>query len=127
LTRLLDSKPHRRRADCASFAPAVELRTRFLSDSCDSVHRTGDGRTPDVAVDLGDDCAELGFVFAGLTVYDAQRLTLMAREAPAERLSSYALVGALALYLDFMNLFLFLLRFTGNRRQNDASDASRLE
>ena len=56
-------------------------------------------------------------VFAGLTAYDAQRLTLMAREAPAEGLSSYAIVGALALYLDFMNLFLFLLRFTGNRRQ----------
>jgi len=48
------------------------------------------------------------FVFAGLTVYDAQRLTLMAREAPAEGLSSYAIVGALALYLDFMNLFPFL-------------------
>jgi uncharacterized protein len=57
------------------------------------------------------------FVFAGLTAYDAQRLTLMARDAPAEGLSSYAIVGALALYLDFMNLFLFLLRFTGNRRQ----------
>jgi len=56
-------------------------------------------------------------VFAGLTTYDAQRLTGMAREAPAEGLSSYAVVGALALYLDFMNLFLFLLRFTGNRRQ----------
>jgi len=56
-------------------------------------------------------------VFAGLTAYDAQRLTLMAREAPAEGLSFYAIVGALALYLDFMNLFLFLLRFTGNRRQ----------
>jgi uncharacterized protein len=57
------------------------------------------------------------FVFAGLTAYDAQSLTLMARDAPAEGLSSYAIVGALALYLDFMNLFLFLLRFTGNRRQ----------
>jgi uncharacterized protein len=56
-------------------------------------------------------------VFAGLTAYDAQRLALMAREAPAEGLSSYAIVGALALYLDFMNLFLFLLRFTGNSRR----------
>jgi FtsH-binding integral membrane protein len=42
----------------------------------------------------------------------------MAREAPAEGLSSYAIVGALALYLDFMNLFLLLLRFTGNRRDS---------
>jgi hypothetical protein len=30
---------------------------------------------------------------------------------------SYAIVGALALYLDFLNLFLFLLRFLGDRRQ----------
>jgi hypothetical protein len=56
-------------------------------------------------------------VFAGLTGYDAQRLAAMAREAPSGGVSSYAIVGALALYLDFMNLFLFLLRFTGNRRQ----------
>jgi uncharacterized protein len=56
-------------------------------------------------------------VFAGLTAYDAQRLAVMAREAPSGDVSSYAIVGALALYLDFMNLFLFLLRFTGNRRQ----------
>jgi uncharacterized protein len=56
-------------------------------------------------------------VFAGLTAYDAQRLAVMARQAPSDDVSSYAIVGALALYLDFMNLFLFLLRFTGNRRQ----------
>jgi uncharacterized protein len=56
-------------------------------------------------------------VFAGLTAYDAQRLAVIARHAPADNVSSYAIVGALALYLDFMNLFLFLLRFTGNRRQ----------
>jgi len=54
-------------------------------------------------------------VFSGLTVYDAQRLRIMALQAPAGQ-SSYAIVGALALYLDFTNLFLFLLRFTGNRR-----------
>ena len=41
----------------------------------------------------------------------------MAREARAEGLSSYAIVGALALYVEFMNLFLLLLRFTGNRQQ----------
>jgi len=57
------------------------------------------------------------FVFAGLTAYDAQRLAVMARQAPPEDVSSYAIVGALALYLDFINLFLFLLRFTGDRRQ----------
>jgi FtsH-binding integral membrane protein len=56
-------------------------------------------------------------VFAGLTAYDAQRLAVMAQQVPSDEVSSYAIVGALALYLDFMNLFLFLLRFTGNRRQ----------
>ena len=55
-------------------------------------------------------------VFSGLAMYDAQRLKRMALETPAGQLSSYAIVGALALYLNFTNLFLFLLRFTGNRR-----------
>jgi uncharacterized protein len=56
-------------------------------------------------------------VFSGLAAYDAQRLKVMALETPSGQGSSYAIVGALALYLDFTNLFLFLLRFTGNRRQ----------
>jgi len=51
-------------------------------------------------------------IFAGLTAYDTQRLRAMA-EHGEER---HALVGALALYLDFVNLFLFLLRFMGRRR-----------
>ena len=55
-------------------------------------------------------------VATGLTVYDAQRLKVMAFQTPAGQESSYAVVGALTLYLDFVNLFLFLLRFTGNRR-----------
>jgi len=56
------------------------------------------------------------FLFSGLTVYDAQRLKIMAMQAPDGDASSYAIVGALTLYLDFTNLFLFLLRFTGTRR-----------
>jgi FtsH-binding integral membrane protein len=55
-------------------------------------------------------------VFAGLAAYDAQRLKAMALATPNGATGSYAIVGALALYLDFINLFLFLLRFTGNRR-----------
>jgi FtsH-binding integral membrane protein len=55
-------------------------------------------------------------VFTGLTVYDAQRLKAMALAAPTGQTGSYQVVGALALYLDFINLFLFLLRFTGSRR-----------
>ena len=55
-------------------------------------------------------------VFTGLAAYDAQRLRSMALALPAGQTGSYAIVGALALYLDFINLFLFLLRFLGNRR-----------
>ena len=55
-------------------------------------------------------------VFAGLTVYDAQRLKSMAFATNAGAVSAATIVGALALYLDFINLFLYLLRFLGNRR-----------
>ena len=55
-------------------------------------------------------------VFTGLTAWDAQRLKQMAVALPDGRVSAYAVVGALSLYLDFINLFFFLLRFTGNRR-----------
>jgi FtsH-binding integral membrane protein len=56
-------------------------------------------------------------VFTGLTAWDAQRLKQMAVEVPPAQLRQYAIVGALALYLDFLNLFLFLLRFLGERRE----------
>ena len=55
-------------------------------------------------------------VFTGLTAWDAQKLKAMAVSVPEGRVGSYAVVGALALYLDFINLFLFLLRFMGGRR-----------
>ena len=55
-------------------------------------------------------------VFTGLAAYDAQRLKQMALSVPSGQSGSYAIVGALALYLDFVNLFMMLLRFTGNRR-----------
>jgi FtsH-binding integral membrane protein len=62
----------------------------------------------------------LGFigviVFTGLTAYDAQRLKEMALALPSGQVASYAIVGALTLYLDFINLFLMLLRFMGHRR-----------
>jgi uncharacterized protein len=54
-------------------------------------------------------------VFTGLTAYDAQRLKHMALSLPDGQVASYAIVGALSLYLDFINLFLMLLRFTGRR------------
>jgi FtsH-binding integral membrane protein len=58
-------------------------------------------------------------VFAGLTVYDAQRLKELAFATNAGPQSATTVVGALALYLDFINLFLFLLRFLGGRRDRD--------
>ena len=57
-------------------------------------------------------------VFTGLAAYDAQRLKAMALSTSAGQMGSYTIVGALALYLDFVNLFLMLLRFTGNRRDH---------
>ena len=55
-------------------------------------------------------------VFTGLTAWDAQRLKAMATALPDGQTGSYAVVGALSLYLDFINLFLFMLRFLGGRR-----------
>jgi uncharacterized protein len=55
-------------------------------------------------------------VFTGLTAWDAQRLKQMAATVPEDRTGSYAVVGALALYLNFINLFLMLLRLLGGRR-----------
>jgi len=56
-------------------------------------------------------------VFTGLAAWDAQRLKQMALAIPEGQAGSMAIVGALALYLDFINLFLFLLRFLGARRE----------
>lgn len=55
-------------------------------------------------------------VFTGLTAYDAQRLKHMAVALPDGQVGSYAVVGALSLYLDFINLFFFILRLLGGRR-----------
>lgn len=55
-------------------------------------------------------------VFTGLTAWDAQRMKQMAVALPDGRVGSYAIVGALSLYLDFINLFFFLLRLMGGRR-----------
>ena len=55
-------------------------------------------------------------VFTGLTAWDAQRLKEMAVQLPQGSEGSYAVVGALSLYLNFINLFLMLLRFFGNSR-----------
>ncbi len=56
-------------------------------------------------------------VFTGLAAWDAQRLKQMALTTPEGRVGSFAVVGALALYLDFINLFLSLLTLFGDRRE----------
>lgn len=56
-------------------------------------------------------------VFAGLTVYNTQRLTQMAQQMVTEEdTGRFAIYGALTLYLDFINLFIYMLRLFGVRR-----------
>ncbi len=57
-------------------------------------------------------------IFTGLTAYDMQKLKKisMSLNTDSETISKLTIMGALTLYLDFINLFLFLLRFFGNRR-----------
>ena len=56
-------------------------------------------------------------IFAGLTAYDTQRIKEMYYDADDVTVAGRkAIMGALSLYLDFINLFMFLLQFLGNRR-----------
>ena len=57
-------------------------------------------------------------VFVGLTAYDSQKIKQMLLTASdaGEGAQKLALLGALSLYLDFINLFLYLLRIFGSRR-----------
>ena len=56
-------------------------------------------------------------IFTGLTAYDTQKIRALYSEGDsADARDTKAIVGALELYLDFVNLFLFLLRFLGNRK-----------
>ncbi len=57
------------------------------------------------------------FIFTGLTAYDMQKIKRIGEGGyGAENTAKLKIMGALSLYLDFINLFLFLLRFLGNRR-----------
>ncbi|GAB2936450.1 Bax inhibitor-1/YccA family protein [Hafnia psychrotolerans] len=58
-------------------------------------------------------------IFVGLTAYDTQKLKNMGEQLSVDdkdNFRKYSIVGALTLYLDFINLFLMLLRIFGNRR-----------
>ncbi len=56
-------------------------------------------------------------IFVGLTAYDSQKIKnmLMTAEDAGEGYQKLALLGALTLYLDFINLFIYLLRILGKR------------
>ncbi len=58
-------------------------------------------------------------IFAGLTAWDTQKIKMdyvaHAQTGDSEWLGKAAIMGALTLYLDFINMFMFLLRFMGNR------------
>ena len=56
-------------------------------------------------------------LFAGLTAYDTQRIKSMyAYVAGSDMMGKAVIMGALSLYLDFINMFMFLLQFMGQRR-----------
>lgn len=56
-------------------------------------------------------------VFTGLTAYDTQKMMKIAQyNDDSENFQKVAIIGALELYLDFINIFLHLLRLFGNRR-----------
>jgi FtsH-binding integral membrane protein len=54
-------------------------------------------------------------IFVGLTAYDTQRLKMIHQNMP-DAPNQMAIMGALALYLDFINMFLFVLRLFGRRQ-----------
>ena len=58
-------------------------------------------------------------IFVGLTAYDTQKIKhmfLMYGDSVNDSTQKLALMGSLSLYLDFINLFLYLLRFVGDRK-----------
>jgi FtsH-binding integral membrane protein len=60
-------------------------------------------------------------IFTGLTAYDVQKLKnigsgMQYANTPATDVKKVSILGALNLYLDFINLFLFLLRLFGGKR-----------
>ena len=54
-------------------------------------------------------------IFIGLTAWDTQKIKNMAQQTDEANVSKLATWGALSLYLDFINLFLYLLRIFGSR------------
>ncbi|MEI6019846.1 MAG: Bax inhibitor-1/YccA family protein [Bacteroidota bacterium] len=55
-------------------------------------------------------------IFTGLTAYDVQKIKNIGYEADGSQTAKLGILGALTLYLDFINLFLFLLRLFGGKK-----------
>lgn len=55
-------------------------------------------------------------IFVGLTAYDTQKIKSLLNQENTDENRKMAIIGSLMLYLDFINLFLFLLRIFGRRR-----------
>ena len=59
-------------------------------------------------------------IFVALTAYDTQKINVMLQQAQyagiSDQTNKLALMGSLTLYLDFINLFLYILRLFGNRK-----------
>ena len=75
---------------------------------------------PNTRVGLVISCVGI-LIFVGLIAYDTQKIKQLALavgegEVDAESGKKYAIIGALELYLDFVNLFLHILRLLGNRK-----------
>lgn len=67
-------------------------------------------------------------IFTGLTAYDTQKIRAFGENAPLDDATAIrrgALLGALTLYLDFINLFLMLLRLMGDRPLTGSTLGSR--
>ncbi len=71
---------------------------------------------------LGSSMLQIGIsvigvlIFAGLTAYDTQKIKLMYYEGDGAEVSTKkSIMGALKLYLDFLNMFIFLMHSLGNR------------
>ena len=54
-------------------------------------------------------------IFMGLTAWDTQKIKQAAYYADPSQVTRLAVIGALSLYLDFINIFIYLLRFFGKR------------
>lgn len=55
-------------------------------------------------------------IFTGLTAYDTQRIKQTYYQIGSDQVAKASIMGALSLYMDFINLFMMLLRFVGDRR-----------